>query len=440
MSRRFKMGLTRNRLFEFCNCVCFAGETEIIFDAERCEKALGTLCLKEPLLSCGIEFDKEAHAYFVTEKYTPSFEFYNGDSSAYIRSKMEEGFDFSQQLFSFSVLNGNVLGIFAHTAVADVRSLMYIAKEFMAIYKSEILSVVPSEPKVISEVSQLPSNVFSVVIDRLASDLEMSWQENSEVFTYEDYREAGCKYLSDEKDSGILVWDLDENVLGGLHRFAESEKIDVSSVVAFAFYDSLTNSLGGKRKFRKLNVQADERIFFEDFHKMEIGAYNGLVCVEKKRDKKTPDTFKDNAVSFHKEIYKRVTSAFKVFYNEFLFMRLPESFVDSQYMYCAGVFEKKCSKKLAEIYGCANTVAGEFCAYNLNQDVWSGLSPFKNIFLQEPLKMRAATMLTFIERGVSAKLCFAYRKDRVSDSLAQSVLQTTFRVLKECAQQAPLWK
>ena len=431
MSEKIKLGLTRNRLFEFNNCVGFLGEVEEAFDIKECEKALKTLSLKEPLICCGVELCEDGEAYFVTEKHEMCFEVFNGDKDAFLKNINAVGFDFSGKLFSFIIINGNTLGIFAHTVVADARSLMYLAGEFMGIYKNKLVSVVPSEIKVLSETSQMPSNVFSVVIDRLASDLELGWQKKTKVFTYDDYSAARCKYLSTKEETPSVFLDIDEKHLCDLKEFAERECVDVSSLVAFAFYESLTGALGGKRKYRKLNIQANERVFLSDVNKMQLGAFNGVVVVEKKKNKKLPDSLINNAVAFHKEIYKRVTSAFRVFYNEFLFMRLPVSFTDSQYMYCAGEFQHKYSKKLANTYGCANEVVGEFCSFNLNQQIWSNLEAFENVVSWEPLKMRSSSMITFVEKGTRGYIHFTYKKDKISDDVAKKITEKVVALLKD---------
>ncbi len=431
MSEKIKLGLSRNRLFEFDNCVCFLGEAEGAFDISECEKALKMLCLKEPLLCCGVELCGNGDAYLVTEQNEIRLELCQGDAEAFVSNKKHNGLDFTKELFSFVVFNGNILGIFAHTLVADARSLMYLAGELMKLYKNKTLSVTPSEIKVFSEIAQMPSNVFSVVIDRLASDLEVGWQKKTAVFTLEDYKKARDKYLKAKSLTENISVEIKEELLVNLKNFAHRESVDVSSLVAFAFYESLTATLGGRRKYRKLNVQANERIFFEDSSKMQVGAFNGFVPVEKKKDKKAPDTLVNNAVGFHREIYKRVTSAFKVFYNEFLFMRLPPSFVDSQYMYCAGEFEHKYSKKLANTYGCNNEVEGEFCSHNLNQIYWTALGDFKSIVPLEPLKMRSSSMITFVEKEEKGLVYFEYKKSKISDSAARAIMEKTLDLLNK---------
>ena len=431
MSERIKLGLSRNRLFEFDNCVSFCGKIKGKFDLVECEKALKMLWLKEPLLSGAIELEEDGKAFVALDKVSPNLEITQYSAIEYIRQKKTEGMDFKKNLFSFAVADEDSLCICAHTSVADVRSLMYLAEEFMSFYNKKAVSVEPSRVNIISEASQMPSNVFSVVVDRLASGLEVGWQKKVAFFTSEDYKKARAKYFLNKEPVGVVEVDVSKELLDSLRAFAQREKVDVSSLVAFAFYESLAVALGGKRKYRKMNVQSNGRVFFEDFENMNVGAFNSFFAVEKKKNKKRAYTLQNDAVSFHKEIYKKATNAFACFYNEFLFMRLPESFADSQYMYCAGEFKHKYSKKLANTYGCANEVMCEFCSYNLNQSFWSGLKTFERIVSAEPLKMRSSSLVTFVEGSEGAVVCFEHKKGRISDSVAQSVIEGAIKILAD---------
>lgn len=430
MSEEFKLGLTRNRLFSFDNCVGFLGGIEDEFDFERCEKALNILSLKEPVLCCGIELRNNGEAFLVKEKNQLSLKSFQGDVTAFLKDMKLTGMDFSETLFSFVILNNNTLCVFAHTVIADVRSLMYLAAEFMHIYENNTRSVVPSEIMVLSETSQIPLNAHSVVIGKLASNLEVGWQKKTKVFDVNDYKIAHEKYLNVKNQRDYIDFEISEDVFDKLRTFAKRESVDVSSIVAYAFYKSLANALSGKRKYRKLNVQANERVFFEDGRKMHVGALNGVVTVSEKKGRGKADTLESGVAEFHKEIYKRVTSAFTTLYNEFLYMQLSPSFTDSQYMYCVGEFQHKYSKKLAEVYGCANEVMGEFCSYNLNQEMWRGLDVFDDVVLFEPFKMRSTTMLTFVEKGSSAKLHFDYKKEKISYKIAQNIVENMVEMLE----------
>ena len=431
MSEKIKLGLSRNRLFEFENCVCFLGECEEVFDVLQCRKALKMLCLKESVITACIKLEDDGEAYVVYGGNTPDLELTEGDVDEFLQKKKVQGLDFSKELFSFTILNGNVLCIFAHTVIADVRSLMYLASEFKAFYDKKSFSVESSDNKILSETSQMPSNVFSVVVDRLASGLEVGWQKNTTVFTHADYKKARKKYFDLKKGVNSVSTELDKAVFADLKSFAEKEGVDVSSLVAFAFYRGLCDNVGGKRKYRKLNVQSNVRIFFDDFESMNVGAYNGFFSVEKKKNKNLPDTLINNAKTFHDGIYKKATSAFSAFYNEFLFMRLPPSFADSQYMYCAGLFKHKYSKKLADTYGCASEVLGEFCSYNLAQDYWRGLDGFKKITVSEPLKLRSSSLITFVQKEEEGSITFEYKQDEITGSAASEIMIKAMEILRE---------
>ena len=431
MSEMIKLGLTRNRLFEFDNCVSFCGTIKGEFDFAECEKALKMLWVKEPLLSGVIELKDDGKAFVVLNKVSPSLEIAQYSAMEYISQKKIEGIDFTKNLFAFAVAEGNNLCICAHTAVADARSLMYLAEAFMSFYNKSSISVETSQVNLISETSQMPSNVFSVVVDRLASGLEVGWQKKVAFFTTEDYKKARKKYLANKEPVGVIERGISQELLDDLKAFAQRENVDVSSLVAFAFYESLVEALGGNRKYRKMNIQSNGRIFFEDFQNMKMGAFNSFFAVEKKKNKKLPDTIQNNAISFHKEIYKKATSAFASFYNEFLFMRLPECFADSQYMYCAGEFKHKYSKKLANTYGCNNEVVGEFCSYNLNQQYWSGLESFCEVLLSEPLKMRSSTLVTFLQTHNKNTVLMEYKKDKLADSVALDITEKAMKKLED---------
>lgn len=432
MSEKFKLGLSRNRLFEFENCVSFLGRAEEDFDVDKCIKAFKLLLLKEPILTCGIELCENGDAYLVADAKEPCLEFFQGDEKAFVEKIKAEGLDFREKLFSFAVLNGKTFAVFAHTVVADVRSLMYLADEFVNIYKNDVASVVPSDIIVLSEISELPSNALSVVSEKLSADLEIGWQKKPRAFGTDDYEKARDTYFSKKRpQQGSVTFEVDAAFLQSLKAFAADKNIDASSVVALAFYESLKKALGGRRKYRKLNVQVNERVFFDDGYKMQVGAYNGVVTVAKTKGKKISDTLENKAGVFHSELYKRFTGVHAAFYNEVIFMKLPASFVDSQYMYCAGVFRHKFSKKLATVYGCASEVAGEFCSYNLNQKKWEKLAFFDDVVLSEPLKMRSTSLISFVEKGNSATIRFDYKKSRLSDESARNIVGNAVGLLRK---------
>lgn len=429
MGECFKLKLTRNRLFEFDNCVSFCASVKTPFDFFELQKALKMLYLKEPILSGKIELCDDSEAVLETEVFEPLLENSDCDAETLCGKFRENGIDFWDRLFRFFVSSDGGLCIFAHTIVADARSLAFLASELIGFYNKKYVSGEPSKVKLFSNVTDLPSNVFSPVIDRIASDLEVGWQKKITEFTKEDYIKARENYKKQKGNRGFCEFEISKEEFSRLKETAVDIKADVSSLVAFAFHKALNDNLGGKRKYRKLNVQANERIFFDDYCDMNIGPYNGIVTVFQKNKKNVQESVQTSALDFHKEIYKRLTSSFTVFYNEVLFMRLPPAFCDSAYMYKAGLFSHKYSRRLADTYGCANEVAGEFCSYNFDQRYWSELSGFENITLYEPLKMRSSCLFTFVQRGESAFIHFDYDENKMSGDIATEVCKQVKKLI-----------
>ena len=435
MADKIKLGLTRNRLFEFDNCVCFVGVFKEYIDIDECEKALKMLFLKEPILSCRAELSEDGDAFLITDSVSPTLnKIAHADVKGFVEQKKREGLNFNEELFSFTLISNNVLVVFGHTLVADVRSLCYLAGEFKSFLQKENLNALPSEISVLSETSELPSNVFSVVIDRLASGLEVGWQKKIRSFSFEDYKNARENYFNKKGSVNSFSCTVDEELSEKIKAFAERNSLDASSVVAYAFYDSLMKNTAGKKKYRKLNVFADERVFLQNGRNLKVGAFNGVVPVVLKKKKKEPlVTPEDKACAFHKEIYKKITTAFSVFYNEVLLMRLSGSFCDSQYMCVAGAFNHKYSKKLAYTYGCANEVMGEFCSLNLSQKSWQKLQNFERVWVSEPLKARSSSMITFIQNGCSGELVFEYKTEKISEKAAENILENALKALNKLA-------
>ena len=431
MSQRIKLGLTRNRLFSFDNAVTFVGEYKTAFDVTELKKALKMLCLKEPVITSDILLENDGTAYVVTESVNIQLEIADGSVEDYLNKKTTKGFDFNQQLFSFALINGNTLVICGHTVVCDGNSLLNLAKELLEFYNKKNLSVESDDIVLFSDKSQLPLNINSPLIDRLSSDLEVGWQKKTAFFSFEDYKTAEEKYFEKKGKVQSEKTELSADMLNKLKRFSGENKVDVSSIVAFSFYKGLYEVLKEKRSVAKMNVISNERIFFENFANMSVGPYNGFVTVENKLKKDDDKSLKGQAISFHKEIYKRLTSSFSVFYNENILMNVPGSFCDSAYMYAAGQFKHKYSKRLAEIYGCNNRKIGEFDSFNLDQHYYDILKEFVNIDVSEPLKMRSYSLITFTQNYGKGFVNFKWNTDNLSTKNVEEITEISRKILSD---------
>ena len=428
MSEKIRLGVTRNRLFEFENAVTFCGDFPEEYDSSCGVKAMKMLCAKYPLLSGVIDICDDGEAYVYTGRAVPVIEEVNAQREIFIADKRRQGVDFTQTLFEFYVLNGKTLVIFGHTAVSDVRALMILASEFLDFYNRNVISVEECPVDLFSEMYDLPSNVFSPVVTRLASDLSIGWQKKTRVFTTEDYKKARNTYSAQRGESYTLSKVLPASLMEKLSVFSEINSVDISSVVAYCFYESLVNTLGGKLKYKKLNVQANERLFFD--RRLAVGPYNGFVAVNLIGGKSKSASQVERAVLFHNEIYKKVTSSFSVFYIEGLCMRLEGAFCDSAHMCSVDEFKHKYSKKLAEIYGCLNEVAGEFVSLNISQRYWERLRGFSAVFVSEPAKMRASSLVTFVQGENTGEVTFEFKEKRISREQGAAIMDKAMSLLE----------
>ena len=430
MSEKYKLGLTRNRLFEFDNCVLFCGKIKDGFEETELLKAFKMLCLKEPLLTSKIELQDDGEAFVVTESVEQKIKKISKPYSEIMEEYENDGIDFWNKVFEFSLSSDGFLVIAAHTAVCDAKSLLRLAAELYAFYSKESVSVEPSAINLFSEFQSLPVEVASPITDKLSAELDSKWMEKPHTYSAEDYKKAKSMYLKNRSSRGKLCAVVNKELLSSLQEYCGENNLDVSSVVAFSFYENLVKLAGGKRKYNKMNVYADERFFFANFKDYGVGAFNGVITADLNKKEKGK-TLGDRVKQFHLNCYKGVTSIFKVFYDESLLMKVSPSLCDSAYMYKAGLNKNKTSKKLAENYGCGCEKICDFFACNLEQEYWKVLEEFSFAEVFEPLKMRSATYVGFVRRKGEGYITFKYKKDRCFDSQAQIILENSLQLLKK---------
>ena len=407
MSEKYRLGLTRNRLFEFDNCVVFSGKYDDIVDVAKGNKVLGLLSLKEPLITAKVELQDNGEAFAVTEMVTQEIVF-NGESLDELFDKYETcGLNFWEKLFEFSVSSD---GYFV------------IGVSFSEIYKSNAFSVMPSDVSVISEKTQLPLEVLSPLTDKLSLELESKWAEKAVVFGVEDYKKARKLYNEHKSETATLKAVLCEDTISNLKLYAKENGVDVSSVVGFAFYEALCDNIDAKGSVCKMNVYGDLRFFFENGGDFAVGAFDGVVSAYlRKKDKKK--SLDERLKAFHVNLYKGVTSTFKVFYDDVFMMSLSPSLCDSAYMWAAGCFKNKTSEKLAENYGCKCEKMCDYFSCNLDQAYWAELKHYSDLNVKAPLKMRSYSCLGFVVKDEKGIVSFSYKKSVYDDEKAEKIFK-----------------
>ena len=298
MSEKYKLGLTRNRLFEFDNCVLFCGKIKDGFEETELLKAFKMLCLKEPLLTSKIELQDDGEAFVVTESVEQKIKKISKPYSEIMEEYENDGIDFWNKVFEFSLSSDGFLVIAAHTAVCDAKSLLRLAAELYAFYSKESVSVEPSAINLFSEFQSLPVEVASPITDKLSAELDSKWMEKPHTYSAEDYKKAKSMYLKNRSSRGKLCAVVNKELLSSLQEYCGENNLDVSSVVAFSFYENLVKLAGGKRKYNKMNVYADERFFFANFKDYGVGAFNGVITADLNK-KENGKTLGDRVIQFH---------------------------------------------------------------------------------------------------------------------------------------------
>jgi hypothetical protein len=271
---------------------------------------------------------------------------------------------------------------------------------------------------------------MSPVIEKIASDLDIGWQKKMAFFSGEDYKRAKKHFEDNRKSLKTLDVELSEAEMTALGEYAQANGVDASSVVSFCFYEKLGEVFSSeKRKFKKMNVVSNNRVFFENDDKYRVGPFDGLATVFLKR-KNNALAGVDKIKAFHSEVYKKLTSSFTVFYNDFLHAKVSPSFCDSAYMYCAGEWNHKYSARLAKTYGCANKVMGEFSSYNLEQEYWCGLKGFEKVKIHESLRMRSETGITFVLRDGKGEIQFSFRCEKLAEKQGERVFEEALAMLR----------
>ncbi len=430
MSGRYKLGLTRNRLFEFDNAVIFCGKYD--FQKAGLQKALKLLCVKEPIITSCISVESDGTAYAVTDSVAQEIVFCT-ETCEEIKNQYEKnGIDFYRKAFEFLYTSDGYLVIAAHTAIADAKSLLYLALDIKGFYNEPLKCVAPSAINLISEKTDLPLEVASPVIDRLSAELDFKWQKDSCVFGVEDYIKAKKAYSAIKGESGFVCEKISAPEMSAIKDYCKEQNMDVVSFVGFAFYDALLQKIPGKKKHNKMNVYADERLFFVNFEDYRIGAYNGTSQVSYKK-KFTVGDYSARAKAFHLDCYKNATSTFKVFYDDVLLMRVSPSLCDGTYMHKAGLFKSKAARRVADNYGCSCEKLCDYFYCNFDQEYWRDIKDFGDVYVAEPFKMRCATALDFVINNGEGHITFRYKTEKCESSVAREILDDALRNIKKLA-------
>jgi len=426
MENNIKIGLSRSRLFDFQCVVNFVGEVQEPFNLKELSKALKMLSVKEPLITSVIYLDDSSEAYLQTEKVEPKIEVIENDVDLFLQQQISNGIDLEDALFKFFVINKNTLAIFSHTVVSDSKSLLILAKELLSFYTKESVDALPKSINLFSEESDLPIEVSSFVADRVTEVLDNNYLLKPQKFTYVDYKKAKCKF--DQGNSvAAASYTFDNELCEKLNKRCSEIKIDFSSMVLFALTEVIKANKKVKKTALKVNVQVDRRPFFIDKASYSVGCFNGSVSLdlaEKKGD------LQEKVKAFHNNLYKKACGCFNAFYNEVFLSKLTPAFLDSCFMYKAGVYKNRHTKKLATLYGCEQQFLCSFEAINLNQNFWEKLSTFHHIRVKEPHKSNFEVSFSLV-MGSENELFVEWDSAEYSEPQIEDFIEKSISLLKQ---------
>lgn len=429
MCNRYRLGLSRNRLFEFDSTLVFCGAFKSFPEESEVQKALSMLSCKVPAITSKVDLLGNAEAFVVTDCVQVNAEFSSSTADELTRFYEKNPLQFCDKLFEFKISKDGYLVIAGHTVFCDAKSLLRLASYFAGFYSKTELSVEPEEIYTFSEPKSLPVDVVSPLVNKLSSELDDSWQKNARTYTEEDYIKARHNYLKKAGDVGKLTFSLSSDNVADLRNKCIESEIDFSSAVCFAFYKAIKSTVKSHRKSSKIRVFADRRYFHGGNRNYSVGAYSGAVAIHL-----TPKEFKKPADEqlklFHTDLYRAVTSPFRAFSDDVMLSNVQNSFCDSSYMYMAGENKFKSSKNLAETYGCMNEELCEFFYCNLTQKFWDGLRFYRNVLVREPFKpYRSPFNVSVVER-VDGCLCeLRYDTGRASENEANEILKKAEKYL-----------
>lgn len=424
MADKIKLGLSRNRLFDFNSTVVFIGKLSEAVESELAQKAMKMLECKEPVITAKILLQENSQAYIVTEAVEQKLMYSELSAKDIAGQYKKNPLSFHEKLFEFSASADGCLIIAGHTAVCDCKSLLRLAGSFMAFYNKTELSVEPEKIFTFSGKGELPVDVISPLVNKLSSELDDDWQKDKKEFTLEDYEAAREKYLKTcRKPVAVMEKHLDSKSVEKLKSACEELEVDFSSMLYFCFYKAILENVKVSKKAAKMRIYADRRFFHGPNDVFSVGAYNGAVCVSlsaKERKKSVEEQLK----AFHLDAYRALTSSFRVFSEEILLASVQQDFCDSSYMYLAGQSKAGSSKKLAETYGCLTEELCDCFYCNLTQKYYEKLRCFEDISVCEPFKARSRFNLSLIHTVGGVNITFEYIETELTNEQAKHIFSS----------------
>ena len=430
MSEAHRLEMTRHYLFEVEPCVSFVAKMKHPAGLDELNKALRKLCVREPLITAAIELDDDGTASFVTGRVSCSFSELGGELPDIIIGQRGTPFDVSRALFRFFLINGDSVGIFAHVAAADSKSLAFLAGELAGYVSSTLVSVEPSELNVSLTVDDFPDKCITPITFNLGDSLNEKWERHPSSFTLADYSRLHKAYSEKRGKTGMVFGSLDEKETAVLAKLANAGQIDYSSLLLAAFWEVLERSMP-KRKKNTRKVVINTSIGSKLCIPLLPGAGNHSSRLEFTPPKPKNDrAFFARAQVFHKELYLKHINEFSRFAYLTFFCGIDGFLADASYFsaYCG--LSSKPAKRIAKIKSSLAVKWLGFGSLNLTQKHWEPLNAFSDVIALEPFFPEHELSLSCVRSEDKTGFVLCWCEDTVSGERAQQLMDETLAVLR----------
>ena len=417
LSERYKLGLSRDRLFSPEACVCAFGTYSSPQNLSDLQKALKKLSVREPLLTAAIELKPDGRAYFVTDSASPSFSEGSGELTSFAESERAKPFDVTKELFRFILIDKVTVGIFAHEAAADCKGLAHLLGELNRYLLHGETDVTPATVRTVPGFDELPRYASSPITAKLVDSYNDKWAGVDKKFTLAElpelYASYGRSHGADKREIQLSV--LDKAKTAAMKAEAQKLKVDYSSLLAFSFYTQLKDAHQKEpdKKKRKLityfSYGVDLRRKLATPAPFSLGNFSSYICSQVRYSKKAPEA-NGGVTGFHKAVFKSYYDAYSLFNVKTVMMGVDPFLADSQFFYAYSGLKNSPSKNLSKSFGVSKNVMLAFNSYNLDLDVWNKLSDFESILLLPPFPPEAGAAVSVTVFGGQTRITAEYAK------------------------------
>lgn len=426
MSEKRELFISRSRLFALENTVSFSGDVATELEIDSLNRALALLCERHSLLRSKMILENDGGA-FVVDGEAADFEQMSGELDEITEAIRAEGIDFSRRLFRFVLVNKSSVAIFGHTAVCDVASLAILAGELIAFYNRESFEISAVEPVLVSGFSEMPQVAISPVTQRVTNSINYSWLKYDRVFSESDYKKGVAKYKENRDVRFNVRVSLSAEDTEAIRSRCEEKGVDVSSAVAFAFYNALYSELGSVGKSDSVLCQCNLRLFMRDSQVYGVGPLNSDSAI---KIRKKPKKDESPLEAFSREVYKRHATCYSAFYDAAFSAQLLPSLCDATHLYEAGTVKNKKAGKIARRQlGLRESTLG-FCFQNFDEQYWTICQCFENIRFSEPFSNRMRNNLNIVSKNGELSCELQFKVGQCPYETAQKICENAIEAFK----------